>query len=85
MPEYIDLAGSDPQTSIKIQFIKDCITAGFIDGESELIKFFLKQLNGRRKALFATSEKFNEITKMGLQMPKSDDVWSGKDEADEEH
>ena len=36
----------------------------------------------RRKAIFATSEKVNEITKMGLQMPKAEDEFYGSGEDD---
>ena len=71
-PDYIDLAGADPKTSKTIQTIKDLIRLGILDGNDEGIKIMLTLLNGRRKALFATSEKVNEITKMGLQMPKAD-------------
>ena len=69
-PDYVDLAGSDPETSIKIQSIKDLIRMGYIDGDNEGIKIMLVMLNGRRKALFATSVHLNEISKMGMQMPK---------------
>ena len=37
-------------------------------------------LNVLRLSHFATSEKVNEITKMGLQMPKAEDIISDFDE-----
>jgi len=40
-------------------------------------KFIKDLLNEQRKATFATSEKVNEITKMGLQMPKAEDEFGG--------
>jgi hypothetical protein len=80
IPDYVELAGSDPETSTAIQAIKDLITLKLIDKDNEGIKIILTLLNGRRKALFATSEKVNEITKMGMQMPKGEDIISDFDE-----
>jgi len=42
----------------------------------------LDLLDVQRKAAFATSEKTNEITKMGLQMPKAEDIISSFDKED---
>jgi len=70
MPKISDFEGADPRISKKIQRIKIWIKHGFLDGEDKDIKLLLDMLNGDRKAIFATSEKVNEITKMGLQMPK---------------
>lgn len=78
--DYIELAGSDPKTSVAIQNLKVFGAFGFIDLEDPMIELCLALLNGRRKALFATSEKTNEITKMGLQMPKGEDIISSFDE-----
>jgi len=75
--DYVELAGSDPLTSIQIQNLKVFAEFGMIDLEQQGFKFYMALLNGRRKALFATSEKVNEITKMGLQMPKAEDEYSG--------
>ena len=80
IPDYQDLAGSDPETSIAIQAIKDMVTLGFLDKNDGGVTILLTLLNGRRKALFATSPHVNEISKMGMQMPRSEDIWSGKDE-----
>ena len=72
MPEYSDYAGSDPQISIAIANLNVFIKQGYLDGETPMIKLMMALLHERRKASFATSERTNEITKMGLQMPKSD-------------
>jgi len=50
---------------------------GILDLKDPSIMLLMDILNVTRKALFATSEKTNEITKMGLQMPKSEDVYFG--------
>lgn len=68
--DYVELAGADPTISRKIQRIKIWIKHGFLDGKDKDVELLLDMLNGDRKAIFATSEKVNEITKMGLQMPK---------------
>jgi hypothetical protein len=48
-----------------------------IDLKDPSIMLVLDLLDVTRKARFATSEKVNEITKMGLQMPKAEDVYFG--------
>ncbi len=50
-----------------------------IDLKEPMWKFVKDLLNEQRKAKFATSEKVNEITKMGLQMPKAEDEFYGSD------
>jgi len=70
--DYEDLAGSDPATSKKIQRMKVYLRRGYVTEEEA--SFFLEIWNGDRMALFATSEKVNEITKLGLQMPKGANV-----------
>ena len=74
IPDFEDLAGVDPDTSTAIQNIKIFIRGGYLDGESQGVKLLLDILNGRRMALFATSDRVNEITKMGLMMPMVRDV-----------
>jgi len=76
--DFKELAGSDPETSTAIQAIKDLITLKLIDGNNEGINIILTLLNGRRKALFATSERVNEISKMGMMLPKGDEVYRGR-------
>lgn len=73
--DYIELAGSDPETSVAIQNLKVMGNFGIIDLNEPKFKLLLALLNGRRKALFATSPQTNEITKMGLQMPKAEDIY----------
>ena len=74
IPDFEDLAGVDPQTSTSIQNIKIFIREGLLDGNDKGVKLLLAILNGRRMALFATSDRVNEITKMGLMMPMVRDV-----------
>lgn len=76
-PDYVDIAGSDPQTSLAIQTLKDLIQLKLIDKNNPLVIIALTLLNGQRMALFATSEKVNEITKMGLQMPRRESEYDG--------
>jgi len=78
--DYIELAGADPETSLAIQNLKVMGEFGLIDLEQPAFQLILAFLNGRRKALFATSEKVNEITKMGMQMPKAEDEFFKSDD-----
>lgn len=70
--DYVELAGSDPRISRTIQRLKVLAKHKLIKLED--FELILDLLNGDRKALFATSEKVNEITKMGLQMPRGEDI-----------
>lgn len=83
MKEYAQYAGSDPKTSLAIARLNVLIDLKIIDPEDKGIELVMRLLQEKRKALFATSEKVNEITKMGLQMPKAREEF-GKDEAEEE-
>lgn len=76
--DFQELAGADPKTSLKIQSLKDLQTLGIIDKNDPLVKMMLVLLNGRRKALFATSERVNEISKMGMMLPRGVEVYSGR-------
>jgi len=82
IPIYQKLAGSDPETSMSIGFFAVLGEAGLIDLEEPGMELMMDLLNVKRQALFATSEKVNEITKMGLQMPKAEDIISNFDEAE---
>lgn len=82
VPIYKKLAGSDPETSMCIGVFEILGQHGIIDLEEPSMKLMLDLLNVRRQALFATSEKVNEITKMGMQMPKGEDIISDFDEAE---
>ena len=72
---YPQLAGSEPETSNAIGVFLVLGELGYINLESKEMKLVMSLLNIRRQALFATSEKTNEITKMGMQLPRSDDVY----------
>jgi len=78
--EYSHYAGADPKTSLKIMFFEILGKHKKIDLEKGDMPLFMDLLHGRRKVLFATSEKVNEITKMGLQMPKAEYEYFGDDE-----
>ncbi len=79
-PIYKKLAGSDPTTSESIGFFEVLGAHGFIDLKDPTWKLVLDLLDMTRKARFATSERVNEITKMGLQMPKAEDEFYGTDD-----
>jgi len=76
-PIYKQLAGSDPKTSKTIGVLTILGQHEILDLKDPNIMLLMDILNVIRKALFATSEKTNEITKMGLQMPKAEDVYFG--------
>ena len=75
LPEYVDYAGSDPRVSLKLARLRILGKHGLIDMEDPEIKLMWDLLNEDRKALFATSENVNEISKMGFQMPSSEDEY----------
>ena len=81
MPEYSDYAGSDPNLSMAIANLNVFIKQGYLNGESQGVKLLMALLHEQRKASFATSERVNEITKMGMQMPKSDIAFGVKKNA----
>ena len=80
IPIYQKLAGSDVQISDSIAVLS------YINDPENFkktpIEFMLGLLNVLRLSHFATSEKTNEITKMGLQMPKSEDEFAGTGDTD---
>lgn len=69
-PEYKEYAGSDPEISLSLALFNVLHKHKIIDLEDPGWKFVKDLLNEQRKAKFATSEKVNEISKMGMQMPK---------------
>jgi len=79
-PIYQRLAGSDPELSASIGVILVLCEFGLIDEDDPNTKLLLAILDVQRKAGFATSEKTNEITKMGCQMPKAEDISADFDE-----
>ncbi len=84
--EYSEYAGSDKEISLSLALLNVLHTHKMIDLEEENWTLVKDLLNEQRKAIFATSDKVNEITKMGLQMPKSEDEFygTGDDENDGE-
>ena len=76
-PEYSDYAGSDKDISITLALFNILDKHKIIDLNDPNWRFMKDLLNEQRKAIFATSEKVNEITKMGLQMPKAEDEFGG--------
>ena len=80
VPIFQKLAGSDPQTSESIGFLLKLGELGYIDLEHPSFVLVMGLLDVKRQALFATSEKTNEITKMGFMLPKAEDIISDFDE-----
>ena len=78
-PEYSDYAGADPDISMTLALMNVLHKHEKIDVTKGGWKFVKDLLNEQRKAKFATSERVNEITKMGLQMPKAEDEFYGSD------
>lgn len=81
-PEYSEYAGADARISLTLALFNILSKHGKIDLEDPGWKFVKDLLNEQRKAIFATSEKVNEITKMGLQMPKAEDEFYGTSETE---
>lgn len=76
IPIYQKLAGSDPETSKAIGFLMVLGKHKKLDLKKPGISLMLDILDVTRQALFATSDKVNEISKMGMQMPKAEDIIS---------
>ena len=70
MPEYSDYAGADTKISLILALLNILSKHGKIDLQKPGWMLVKDLLNEQRKAIWATSERVNEITKMGLQMPK---------------
>lgn len=70
-PQFVDYAGADPKASMKIMFFQTLHKHKKIDLTKGDMPLFMDLLKGRRDVLFATSERTNEITKMGFMLPKS--------------
>jgi len=72
VPLYQQLAGSDRELSDSIAVLSYLGKQGMMNKKD--LEFILGLLDVLRISHFATSEQVNEITKMGLQMPKSDNI-----------
>jgi len=81
--EYSEYAGSDSNISLSLALFNVLDKHKMIDLKEEGWKFLKDLLNEQRKAIFATSDKVNEITKMGLQMPKAEDEFYGTGDIEE--
>ena len=75
-PIYKKLAGSNPELSKSIGVLLVLCELKILNEKDPNIKLLLAILDVQRKAEFATSEKTNEISKMGMQMPKGEDIVS---------
>lgn len=81
-PDYTKLAGSDKTISDAIGFLLVLNEHNFIDLGDATMSLVFDLLNIQRKSAFATSPHTNEISKMGMQMPKSEDEISEYNEED---
>jgi len=79
IPILRKLAGSDREISDSIGIISYLGEAGIMDKKET--EFVLGLLDVLRLSHFATSEKTNEISKLGFMMPKEDET---QDWADDE-
>lgn len=77
---FRDYAGSDRETSEKLATLKVFSQFGLVHPKDPVVILMWALLTEKRKALFATSERTNEITKLGLMTPKGEDVYSGSSE-----
>ena len=80
IPIYQKLAGTNQELSDSIGVLWYLGEKGIMDKKDT--EFILGLLDVLRLSHFATSEKVNEITKMGLQMPKSEDEFAGTGDTD---
>ena len=69
-PEFTDYAGSDSTLSDSIAVLNFCAKFGMMDKEDEGFKMTKGLLIELKNARFATSEKVNEISKLGFMLPK---------------
>ena len=76
--------GADRGISDKLADIDTLVEEGFISANDPRIKYMKRQLDNRRLARLATSEKLNEITKLGFLLPKADNIISSFDDDEEE-
>lgn len=77
---YPFLAGADPETSLKIGRLKVLWKHGLLHISQKKYDLIMDLLNMERMSRFATSEKVNEISKMGMQMPKEEYIFGVQEE-----
>lgn len=78
IPLLKKLSGSDPQISDSIAVLSFLRDKKIISGKDS--EFILGLLDVLRLSHFATSEKINEITKLGFMLPKGEAIISDYDE-----
>ena len=69
---FMKLAGSNPELSKSIGVLLILCEKKLLDENDPNVQLVLALMDVQRKAEFATSEKTNEISKMGMMNPKSD-------------
>jgi len=74
--------GADTAISDKIADIDTLISEGLVSKNDPKIKYMQRYLDNRRLSRFATSERLNEISKLGFMLPKRDKVISKYDTED---
>lgn len=81
-PIFQKLAGSDQELSNTIGLMLILCKEKILDANDPSIKLMLALLDVQRKARFATSEKTNEITKLGFMLPKGSTEIDFNDESE---
>jgi len=76
--------GADRAISDKLADIDTLVEMGYMSEKDPRIKYMKRQLDNRRLARLATSERLNEITKLGFMLPKADNIISSFDDEEEE-
>jgi len=80
IPLYQKLAGTDRYLSDSIAVLEFFRNRNVFAKDDPEIDMVIGLLNVLRMSAFATSERVNEITKMGMQMPKKEDIVGLEDE-----
>ena len=77
IPIVQKLAGSDPELSDSIGIILVLCKKGILNEKDPNIQLMLALLDIQRLSHFVTSEKTNEISKMGFMLPAKETVYDG--------
>jgi hypothetical protein len=76
-PIFRDISGCDKETAEAIGIFTILGEHNLIDLKSSLWSLVMDLLKVKVKVSLASSDKTNEITKMGFRMPKKDLVYDG--------
>jgi hypothetical protein len=76
-PIFRDIAGCDKKTANAIGLFTILGEHNLVDLKSDSWSLIMDILKVKVKVSLASSDKTNEITKMGLRMPKKDLVYDG--------